>query len=657
MDNFEPDNNIIEINSEQAPEEKVPFVNEENKDKQKVLEKKVKEKKPHKSLSKKQKIIIGVIAGIIVLAAVIVILILFVFPKKEKKEEPKEDIVIVKDNYKYENGSLVFQDKSNRTIGSYDCIIKDDKSCFVSKLDYSKDTFERILSVDKEGKEITKNTKFYFNNFVFINDDNKMFLFDIKAKKNILDVKTVKTYGTEKELVVFENPEGKYGVIEINQEGFNYIIRPSYDYLGIINTKLVYLLAYDKEEKYIINNDDKKISKNIFADVKSVNDKYIVALKNNKYNLYSYDFEELISDYDYIGLHDDIISVVKKNRLYLYDSDLNKLYEEGIRLDNSDYVKKYIYEDNKLIETKKSYEITSKNNVVAVVAGDTSKSINMYEGVVSSNYEFVNYFDGKLYFYSDLDCTDLIGTYTCNNKNTIDSSDVLLKNCYVYENESGYSGIYNSDYVFIYDNMIADDSNIYLYSLKEKKVKGTYSELEFINSEDIGNRIRSIYTSSSHMIVKAATGTNKGNYGVIEITSNKVTGKLPFKYKSIEKEKDYYVTLSNDGLYTLYNDKFLKSSYDFNYIKYYDNYYAGIINNKLNIYKYGNIQKILSDDVPVTNNDFTISFNNGYIITVGDNTYEYDINGKLKVEEPENTENSENNEATVPNEGEQNNEE
>ena len=37
----------------------------------------------------------------------------------------------------------------------------------------------------------------------------------------------------------------------------------------------------------------------------------------NSINLYNYDGEELLSDYDYISLHDNVIAYVKSKRLYL----------------------------------------------------------------------------------------------------------------------------------------------------------------------------------------------------------------------------------------------------------------------------------------------------------------------------------------------------
>ena len=147
------------------------------------------------------------------------------------------------------------------------------------------------------------------------------------------------------------------------------------------------------------------------------------------------------------------------------------------------------------------------------------------------------------------------------------------------------------------------------------------------------NKIVPIYTSSSFIIAKSATGSNKGNYGVLEVTSSKVIGKIAFKYESIKKEKDYYLLASVDKTYSIYDKNFGKISNEFDYIELFDEYYAGVLNKKLNIYKYNDALGILEKDIPVKENKFTIDFSNGFKITVDGVTYEYGKDGKLPVVE------------------------
>ena len=637
MNDFNYDNEIIEIDNSESiknPEEKVAF--EEPKPLETI-------KKEHKSLKekwinldpKKRRAII--ILSVILLLVIFAVVIYFVFFKKEEVKEPEEETVILeKDNYRYENGNLLFLDKSDRVIGEYECTNKDPEKCLTMKADYSLDTLERVISTYENGDEIVKSSQIYLDKYVFITDGKESNLYDIKSKKKLLNIKNYKVYGTDRNLVVIANEDDKYGLIEINDEGYNYLIRPSYDNLGIVSTKNIFLVALDKDKTYLIDKEGKKISSNISGTIKTASDKYIIVLKNKTYNLYSYDNEELISDYDYIGLNDDLISLVKNNRLYLRDNDLNKLNEDGIRLSNSDYVRKYIYDnDNKLKETKKSYDIAVQDNIAMVTVDSDIKNINILEGKVSKNYDYLSYYDGKLYFYNDEEKDDVLGTYTCKNKNEITNADSKLEKCMILTTIDGYTGIYNNNIVLLYDNNNSD--TIYtIYSLKDKAVKGTYSYLEIVNSDEINSNIKHIGTSTSYLIAQTNTGNNKGNYGVLEINTEKIKGKIAFDYQSIKKENDYYLFKNLQGLISIYNKSFSKISNDFAYIELLDKYYVGIINNKLNVYSYLNKNNFLEKDIDVTDNKYEISVDNGFVIKSGDQTYNFDSNGKLIVPKEDN---------------------
>ena len=628
MSDINHDNEIIEINDENNNLEKEEL-KEEKKEKLKKKKKTLKEK--WRGLPRKKKILIILIPLLIILLSGLGV-VYFLYIKQDKKEEPKiEPVIIEKDNYRYEDGKLIFLDKNDREIGTYECVIKEADKCKTAKNSITEDTFERVLIVYENGQEIEKSSQIYLDKYVFINDNNENFLYDIKNNKSLLTVKLFKSYNIEKNHIVIENEINKYGLIELTDDGFEYLIRPSYDYLGIVNTELEYLLAQDKDKNNIVDNTGKKLSKDIIADVQSVNDKLIVALKNKTYNLYTYDFEEILSDYDYIGLHDDAVSLVKSNRLYLLDNNLNKLNEEGIRLDNKDYVKKYIYDtDNKLKETKKSYEIVlQKNDSYNIIIGDNTKTINGYEGIVNSNYDYISYFDGKLYFYGDIEKTDVIGTYNCNNLNNIIDNNSSLENCILYIKDDKYSGIYNNEYVIIYDNNSIEPVKYYLYSLKDKKIKGTYSEIDIINEKELNTTIKPIYTSTSYIIARAANGNNKGNYGVLEINSDKISGKVAFVYKKIEKKDNYYLLINIDDSYTIYSKDFVEVSNPFNYIELFEKYYVGISGDKLNVYNYNSKIGILEKDILVNNNEFKIDFTDGFKITINNIEHNYDSNGKL----------------------------
>lgn len=640
---------IIELKSD----EEVAYTNEEdlfkNEDTDKNLEPKTEviEKRAEKykkkslkekwqSLEPKKKKTIIIVAIIVLLILIGVIICLILFNKKDGNKLPENDkiVVIEKDNYKYVNGHLVFLDKNDQEIGTYECTNKNSDDCAVSKLDNKKDGFDRIKNVNSEGLEIEKNSKIYYDNYVFVRDGDDKFLYDINKKERLIELKTVKAYNTTDNLIVIENTLGQYGLIKINENGYTYQIEAKYDNLGIVNESLVYLVAKDSNNTFIVDSDDKKISTNIKAEIKSVNKEFIVGKMNNAYNLYTYENEEVISDYDYISLHDDVIGLVKSNRLYVFDNNLNKLNEDGIRLESTNYlVAQNVYDNNKLVEVKKSYDIEVRNNNITITTGDTVKSLNMLEGIVSSNYEYLSYYDGKLYFYSDNDKEDVIGVYNCNNQNVLNSTSDTLSKCNIYTVNGKMSGIYNNEYVFIYDNISNADTKIYLYDLKTNKNKSIYTSVEILNGNELNSDVKNIYTSSSYVIAKASTGENTGNYGVLEINSNNVKGIVEFKYKEIKKKRNYYLLINIDDSYSIYDESFNKVSNEFDYIEVYDNYFVGITDNKLNVYSYNNKQGILKSSLEVSNNEFAIDFSDGFNITINGITYSFDLEGNDKNEE------------------------
>ena len=627
MNDFNYDNEIIEVNNSNTETledliQKEAESNHQEPQKQKNEKKKI-------NLSKKQKIIL-IVVGSILFLLIIGLIIYFVFRKNEEEPKNEEPIVIIeKDNYRYENGKLIFLNTNEKDIGTYECENKDSEKCYVTKIEYDNDTFDRVKNVYKSGDEIIKNSKIYYDKYVFVTDGDKSYLYNMATNEIELEVKKVKTYNTNENIAVIENENSLYGLIEITESGYEYLIRCSYNNLGIVNTKDLLLVAQDKDKQYIIDSEGKKLSSDIKTEIKSASKNYIVGKIGNTYNVFSYEYEELVSDYDFISIHDNVIALVKKNRLYLLDENLNKLYEDGVRLESTDYVKKYVYdEDNRLVETLKSYEIENKNSKIQIVINNDITEINVLEGQLSSTLNYVNYFDGKLYFYGDEEKTDISGTYKCNNLNNITNVEDGLTNCGVYTNELGVSGIYNNEYVFVYDYE-GNNKIYYLYSLKEGKVKGTYSEIEILNQKELTENIKHIYTSSSFIKAKSATGNNKGNYGVIEITGEKVLGKIGFKYESIIKEKEYYKLISIDKTYSIYDESFKKVSNEFSYIELFDKYYVGINNNKLNIFKYDNQMEILKESINISDNKFTIDFTDGFVITINGITYNYDKDGNV----------------------------
>lgn len=615
------DDEIIEIDSDESEINKV--LNENNNLKRK---KNLKEK--WDDLDKKTKVLIILIPILLILLIIVVLLLIFVFNDNHENEDnknPNDNVVIAKDNYRYENGNLIFLDKMDQIIGSYECNNKDPQLCKMAESNFTKDKFERVMSVNENDEELFLTSNIYFSNYAFIKDGENIYLYNIKNKVKELTLKNIKVYDYASNLVVIADENEKYGLIEIKEDNYNYLIKCIYDNLGIINPKLNYLVAEDKNATYLVDKDGHKISSNINVDIKSVSKDYFVAVDKNEYNLYTLKNEKVLEGYDYISINDNIIALVNKNKLYLRDLDLNKLNEEGITLTNNDYVKKYVYDsNNQLKDTLTSYEINEESNKIIIKIDNEKFNINPYEGKISKNYNYMSYYDGKLYFYSDTSKNELLGNYECSNNNEINSNSASLTKCSIYNNDLGLSGIYNNNYVFI-----EDDANIYLYDIKNAKIMGTYSELNILNNSEINKNMQLIYTDSSYILAKSQVGNNKNNYGILEITSSKAQGKIEFKYKNITKYNDYYLLVSIDDTYSIYNHDFKKISNEFSYMELYDNYYVAISDNKLNIYKYDDPLGILEEGLEISDNDFTITFDDYFNITIGDKVYKYNFEGSI----------------------------
>lgn len=636
MEDYNYDNEIIELDQEVKEEAPVENLFQEEKIEPIKVEINNNEKKPKKRLSKKAKIIIIVLVSLLV-AGLIGVALFFVL-KDEEPQEPEPIVIVEKDNYRFENGSLVFLNSDDKEIGEYKCTNDDSEKCYVTKIDLKEDLFDRIKNVNEKNEEIIKTSKIYNNKFVFITDGEETYLYNIELEKVELELNGIKVYDTKDDIVVVINENNLYGLLKLNKEDYEYLIRPSYNYLGIVNLEKKLLVAKDKDKQYIIDSTGKTLSKNIKVEIRSANETFIVGYVNDTYNLYDYEYEELLSEYNYISLHDEVVALVSNKRLSLVDYELNKLYEDSIRLTNTHYNKKYVYDaENRLKETLVSYEIEGQNNKVVISIDDNDKVINMLEGKLSSELAYVSYFGGKLYFYSDEEKTDILGTYKCKSELVI-TDETSLDLCNVYKNDEGLiSGIYNNEYVIIRDGSDSINSYVYyLYSLKESKVKGTYLDIEVLDKDELGEKIEPIYTSSSFIKAQTAIGSNKGNYGILEITSSKVSGKIPFNYKKITQEKGIYKFENTDGSIVLYDKEFEKISNEFSSVYLYDNYYVGVNNKKLNVFTYTSTEEILDNGISFDDskdNKFTIDFVNGFTITIGEKTYKYDKTGKEIKEE------------------------
>ena len=57
--------------------------------------------------------------------------------------------------------------------------------------------------------------------------------------------------------------------------------------------------------------------------------------------------------------------------------------------------------------------------------------LSLAEANVNKSYSYVNYFDGKLYFYEDETKEELLGFYSCTNTNTVDMKSTKYSSCFI----------------------------------------------------------------------------------------------------------------------------------------------------------------------------------------------------------------------------------
>lgn len=562
-------------------EKEEPSIPTEDK-KTKKNKKSLKEK--WQNLPKKKKIIF-IVSGIIILLIIVGLILFFCLRKDDTKpEDPKEPeaptVIVEKENYIYKDGTLSFLDESGNEIGTYECKNKKEDLCFVENYSDTS-TLDGTKTVYEDGSVIPVHSKIYNNKYVFISDnssenDGVITLYNIEEQKSEGTYTEVKGFD-DSDYVILKNNNNKYGAIEFTESGIKEKIAFSFDNLDKLkDSKKVVALT---NKKYFIYNTDGKIaSKGLAYEIRSYNDNYIVAF-NDGYYIYDYKGNLVIDEsYDYASLLDDYVVLISDQKLYIKDYKNNKYNEEGIKLSNSDYNVTNVYNSDKVLqETKKAYDVAIEGSTLTVTYmnknTEKTEAINLDDGKLSSNLTNLNYFNGKLYFYSDTEETKLIGSYACENKNVVNKDTKTLSNCLIASDSSiaspsdetmGTIPIFNERYVFILDALDTKNPTIVLYDLKNNKTLSKYSKVD-TGSYTKDSKVTFKTTSATYVI-----GENKSNkYGVIKIAED-VKGVIAFNYKNLSKIRDYYVGEESTGTYVMLDTsgKEITSKYGYKIVDY-----------------------------------------------------------------------------------------
>ncbi len=649
-----------------------------------------------KNLSRKKKILVIIlIIGFLILISCGLFFFLKSFQKEDVVVQPQEDVIVEHETYRYENGNLHFFNDKNEEIGQYECSNKDPNLCFIAFYS-TEDNFDTPKKIQEDETILLEQVPIINDNFVFISDNKKeeeiIKIYNIKEEKILKDTtRLVKKADNKNQRFILKDTTSNYGIVEFIENNMAQIIPFTYDYLGFIESVEDYYISLQMDRSVIIDKANNSVSKGINGEIKGLTKDYIKVIDDfGKYRVFDYNGKELFKDYDYIELYDEYVALINNNKLNLKFYDGNKLNEEEIPLNNNYYLKTDIYNEKKNIkETRSSFFIEDKNKIINVnVKNETEYKtikINKIEGLRNKTLKYLNYFDGKLYFYRNLEKTDLLGSYSCSNKNEIKNETSALNNCFlardtIYENNEletpgtiGFIPILNERYIFLNDEKNKDNPTIVLYDFKSNKIIAKYQEINTYSYT--GLEELSFKTVNDYPIV----AKNKENqFGVIKIVNNEISSFIPFDYNHIEKLGDYYLGNKENGSILLgknngeplfgtpisgtiknYNDKFVTGVEDnqyyvynhenkklnehgYVYIALYPTFFAAVNkDNKLGLYTYDKPNKnFLKKEVDLNlkkyYGDGTLAFKvyimgKKYTIDIGneENTYSTILSGNI----------------------------
>ena len=546
-DDQEASNEIIEIdeneeiNNTQYDLNEIEDDDKNKKNKKDNKEKKIKKESKWKNLSKKKKIIIIVTIIVLLVAVVGVLLYFFVFKRDNaNNNDNKEPLVIVEnDNYRYEDGTLIFIDENKNELGKYECTNKNENLCYVAYYS-NEDEFDVPKNVYENGVKIEFRSDILANNYVFIYDNTKredgnIILYNMADEEKVEDYSLVKKVNND--YVIVKNLDNEYALLKFESDKITNAIDFDYDYLGYISDSK-YIVGANNNNYILLDMDGSEITKNIPGEIKNYDDKNISVKIDGDYYVYNYQgIRQNEEEYDYIRFVDSYVIAAKSKKLYAFDSEMNPLNLDGIRISSSKYNTELIFNDD-LYQTGKeeAFNASLLDNKIMLEFDDEIVYINLNEGNYNKDKEYISYFQGKLYFYKDADKKELLGSYACSYANSIDNTTTSLTNCYLAKESNvisgskdinlGYLPIYNERFVFIADtkNPNAND-NIVLWDLKQNKKLATYKEVDagfYSNEKDIN------FVETGGTIVLAKNTSD--SYGLINIESNTVTGLIGFKY-------------------------------------------------------------------------------------------------------------------------------
>ena len=533
-----------------------------------------------KNLSKKGKIILFSCIALFIILIIVLLVVLLGHKKEEPKKQEiqvKEEVPEIVDNFYYKEGKLYILDENQKTIGEYECTNKDEKLCFIA-INTIRDTFDTDRYLDTSNKDKVRRIPIIENDLVFIVDkksekDTTVNIYSLNDKKVLESFNEIKMYNDNQ--FIAKNLQSNYGFYTIEDGKIKEVIKPTYSYLGMISYS-DNLVAKNSKGYIIINKSNKVLSNTIVTgDITDYSSDLIVVKVDGKYNVYNYKAEVLEVENDFVKVIDGYMALANGKKLIIKDSECNKFTEEGITLKNTDYIKTYIYDENgKVKEKRRSFDIEKSADGVTVTIFEEGKedatyvSIDKTPVIANKKHKYINYLDNKLYIYKDEQKEDVLGTYSCGNKNFLGTASDDYDACYIAsdtifeDNEmTSITGTHVIPIINLRFAFVKDGDSIYLYDLIEKKTLGTYSD---VNTYSDANTDATLIEKTVNAIVK----NKKGKFAMLQIGSSSASKLYNFEYNHMEKMGKYILALKENGKWVLFKDQGSTNEFDNKVIAY-----------------------------------------------------------------------------------------
>lgn len=194
------------------------------------------------------------------------------------------------------------------------------------------DEIDKFVDIKTDGKRTNIGTfKIANKDYTFVLKDNKVYLHSIADNLNILDYQAIKFYNSyiENNLLIVKR-DNKWGIINLNS--LQPVVKPEYDYLGLIddekdgllNTNTFIGLKNDFYSLYKLGDSFKKVSSD-FKDIiytYNNNQKVIITINNDRYKVYDFNGNNLLKDYEITksAITNNYLAIIdSQNNLYLFN--------------------------------------------------------------------------------------------------------------------------------------------------------------------------------------------------------------------------------------------------------------------------------------------------------------------------------------------------